>query len=381
MPGAKAPSPQRPSWADVDAMESMVSCEDVLFGVASVLDHFIVQSELSGKPGGPTPFDGPLAAPGSTVHEFLEHIMNSGLCSKECFIMSLVYGERILQRRADFTLNRNNVHRFVLTSILVGSKILDDFYCRNMYYAQAAGLEKAELNALELTLCDWLNFDLNVEPEEFAVYRDSLIRRSASVAAQAAAAAAAAATTLMATVPQQFALVLPPVSLAAAPLQHTFEAMPLPIESFGKPPQQQQQQQQQMEQQTHWSAEPPPPPASVAPPAAAHLGTVAGMQQHQQLWLDAIPPLAQQQQQMQQQMQLQQLQLQQQQQQLPVPQQHSNFSCGYVDPLGAARAWFSSGTASYGSMMSAPPAQALAPLMPHQAVSMSASMWAPQLHV
>lgn len=92
--------------------------------------------------------------------------------------MSLVYGERILQKHKDFTISQSNVHRFVLTSVLVGSKILDDFYCRNMYYAMAGGLSKADLNGLELKLCDLLDFELNVQPEEFALYRDSLIRRS-----------------------------------------------------------------------------------------------------------------------------------------------------------------------------------------------------------
>lgn len=357
-PQQRAPSPQRPSWADVDVMESMVSSDDVLFGVASVLEHFIVQSELSRKPTKATPFDGPLAAPGTSVHAFLEHIMNSGLCSKECFIMSLVYGERILQRRPDFTISRNNVHRFVLTSVLVGSKILDDFYCRNMYYAMAAGLEKAELNALELTLCDWLNFDLNVQPEEFAVYRDSLIRNCAAMAAEAAAAASATALMGMA-------------SAVAAPPSQTLDIVPLPLDSFAKP----QQQQQQQHFMTPWTAA----PLAVAPPPAP-LGTVAGMQQQHQKWLDAIPPLPPQHEHPQQQPMEQPMQHEQ-----PVQQLHGNFSCGYADPLGAARAWFSSGTASYGSMMSVQPAltsaHALAPLMPHRAVSMSASMWAPQLHV
>ena len=61
-------------------------------------------------------------------------------------------------------------------SVLVGSKIVDDFYCRNVYYAMASGITKAELNALELKLCFLLDFEMNVKPEEFALYRDSLIR-------------------------------------------------------------------------------------------------------------------------------------------------------------------------------------------------------------
>lgn len=183
---SRTPSPQRQvevDWVEVDHQESMVSSEDVLFGVASVLEHFIARSEKAGRIQ-PTAFDGPLVTPGQGVHAFLDHIMNCGLCSKECFIMSLVYGERILQKHPDFTISRNNVHRFVLISVLVGSKILDDFYCRNMYYAMAGGLCKADLNALELKLCDLLDFELNVQPEEFTLYRDSLIRRSECAAAQ-----------------------------------------------------------------------------------------------------------------------------------------------------------------------------------------------------
>ena len=47
----------------------------------SVLEHFIARSEQQGKPM-PTAFDGQLGAPGASVYAFLEHIMNSGLCSK-----------------------------------------------------------------------------------------------------------------------------------------------------------------------------------------------------------------------------------------------------------------------------------------------------------
>jgi len=316
----------------------MVSSEDVLFGVASVLEHFIAQAEACGKLACPSPFDGPLAAPDTSVHAFLEHIMNSGLCSKECFIMSLVYGERILQRRPGFTINKTNIHRFVLTTVLVGSKILDDFYCRNMYYAMAGGLGKAELNALELKLCDWLSFDLNVEPEEFAVYRDSLIRRSASVAAARAAAAsanvlvsaaAAAAAAHNAAAAQQFTLGMPPANVVI-PQPSSLATMPLPLESFGKPL-----------LAAPWSALLQPPAAAPFMPA-----------------IEAIPPVPQ-------------------QQQHSKQYQHPAFACGYADPLGAARAWFGSG------MMAVQPHSApLAPLMPPQAVSMAAaSMWAPQLHV
>lgn len=177
---ARRNSQQLPHWNAIDRQKRIVSSRDVLLGVSAVLEHFIARSDGEVSDGLRSEtrkdFDGPVVDADSTVHGFLEHILRSGLCSKECFIMSLVYAERILQRHPDFVISRRNVHRFVLISVLVGSKIIDDFYCRNVYYAMAGGLSKAELNELELRLCFLLDFDLNVDAEVFAQYRDALIR-------------------------------------------------------------------------------------------------------------------------------------------------------------------------------------------------------------
>lgn len=169
--------PDKAMWLRLHQEEALVTSEDVLYGVSMVFEHFIERSDRLARIK-PTVFDTPADEPDCTVRvrPFLDHIMQSGLCSKECFIMSLVYGERLMQRYPDFSISRRNVHRFVLASVLVGSKIVDDFYCRNVYYAVAGGISKSEVNELELQLCFLLDFELNVTSEEFALYRDSLIR-------------------------------------------------------------------------------------------------------------------------------------------------------------------------------------------------------------
>jgi len=154
-----------PKWAAIDEEDVLVTEEEVLFGVSSVLEHFITRSDKLPSIA-PTPFDGFPMLSDHSVHAFLNHILRNGLCSKECFIMSLVYCERILDRDPSFVISRHNVHRFVLASVMVGSKIVDDFYCRNVYYAMASGITKQELNALELKLCFLLDFEMNVKPEE-----------------------------------------------------------------------------------------------------------------------------------------------------------------------------------------------------------------------
>lgn len=151
-----------------------VSQNEILQGVANVLEHFIACSDkLLSSQIRATSFDGP-EIPDLKVQLYLEHIMRSGLCSKECFIIALIYGERLLQRHKDFVISRRNVHRLLLVSTLVASKILDDFYCRNEYYATAGGLSCQKLNDLELKLCFLLDFDLNVDVEQFQKYCDFL---------------------------------------------------------------------------------------------------------------------------------------------------------------------------------------------------------------
>ena len=90
---------------------------------------------------------------GISIGNFLDHIVTSGLCSKECYVIALIYGERMLQLDDGFRITRRNVHRLMLVSLLLASKMLDDFYCRNMYYATAGGITLEALNALELKMC------------------------------------------------------------------------------------------------------------------------------------------------------------------------------------------------------------------------------------
>lgn len=105
-----------------------------------------------------------------------DHIVNCGLCSKECFIIALIYVERILQKEDGFQITRRNVHSLILVNLMLASKMLDDFYCRNKYYADAGGLTLELLNDFEVKICFMLNFDFNVTVDEFELYRSSLRR-------------------------------------------------------------------------------------------------------------------------------------------------------------------------------------------------------------
>eukprot|EP00047_Mylnosiga_fluctuans_P001430 m.220299 g.220299 ORF g.220299 m.220299 type:complete len:287 (-) comp10350_c0_seq1:247-1107(-) len=98
--------------------------------------------------------------------EFAEKIYRGGLCAKECFVLALIYGQRILKKKNN-SMMTYSPHRSFLVSLMVASKYLDDFYCRNVYFASVAGMTTTELNELELRFCFLLDFELCVSREQF----------------------------------------------------------------------------------------------------------------------------------------------------------------------------------------------------------------------
>lgn len=147
------------------------SSRSIIKGVAAAIDCHVAGSCGTNDPS--TPFDG-VGMESLAISDFLSHILKSGLCSKECLVMALVYIERLVQQHPEVAVSPRNAHRLVLVSVMVGSKILDDFYCRNMYYAVTGSISRAELNEMELQFCFLLDFELDVSVAEFAVYHDAV---------------------------------------------------------------------------------------------------------------------------------------------------------------------------------------------------------------
>ena len=76
-----------PKWAAIDEEDVLVTEEEVLFGVSSVLEHFITRSDKLPSIA-PTPFDGFPMLSDHSVHAFLNHILRNGLCSKVCALVA-----------------------------------------------------------------------------------------------------------------------------------------------------------------------------------------------------------------------------------------------------------------------------------------------------
>ncbi|KAK9202590.1 hypothetical protein WN944_017802 [Citrus x changshan-huyou] len=111
-----------------------------------------------------------LTRPSISIQSYLERIFKYANCSPSCFIVAYVYLDRFVQRQPSLPINSFNVHRLLITSVMVAAKFLDDVYYNNAYYAKVGGISTIEMNFLELDFLFGLSFHLNVTPNAFHTY-------------------------------------------------------------------------------------------------------------------------------------------------------------------------------------------------------------------
>lgn len=162
----------------------------IVRSLANVLDRLMsVNAPLAiADPGLITKFHA-LKPPGIGIYQYLERIHKYASCSNECFVLALIYIDRLIQRN-NFLLTELNVHRVVLVAILLAAKFFDDAYYNNAYYAKVGGVHTtAELNGLEVDFLFRIHFSLRVTPELFQTYQQELMGCTTGVRPTAAAAA------------------------------------------------------------------------------------------------------------------------------------------------------------------------------------------------
>jgi hypothetical protein len=146
--------------------------------LASVLNQLIARNDkMPINPEGMTRFHA-FKPPSITVQNYLNRVVKYVACSTECFIMALIYIDRIIQRNTYFIITSLNVHRLLITSVMLAMKFFEDSYYTNAYYAKVGGVSCSEMNALELDFLFLIDFSLNVSPDLFNRYRTELIKHA-----------------------------------------------------------------------------------------------------------------------------------------------------------------------------------------------------------
>jgi len=121
-----------------------------------------------------------LHPPAISIKDYLVRVGKYAACSVECFVLALVYVDRIIQSNPSFVVDSLNIHRLLITSIMLAAKFFDDQYYDNTYYAKVGGVPAQEMNSLEVEFLFMANFTLFVTTETYSQYYYELRNHSTS---------------------------------------------------------------------------------------------------------------------------------------------------------------------------------------------------------
>ncbi|GLC46058.1 hypothetical protein PLESTM_001820500 [Pleodorina starrii] len=109
---------------------------------------------------------------------YVERVAKYTKCSPVCFIMSLVYMDLLGQRDPDMLPTPLNVHRLLLSGVMLAAKLTDDHYFNNAFYGRVGGVSAQEINRLELEMLRLLDYRLHVPWEEVRAMLKQLVAGS-----------------------------------------------------------------------------------------------------------------------------------------------------------------------------------------------------------
>ena len=109
-----------------------------------------------------------------SIRNYLKRLHEYMKCSEECFILAVIYMDRLACREASIVINEKCIHRLFLSSLVVAAKFFDDKFYKNLYYSKVGGISNDEMNVLEIQFLLLIDFGLFVSSEEFERYRETL---------------------------------------------------------------------------------------------------------------------------------------------------------------------------------------------------------------
>jgi hypothetical protein len=117
--------------------------------------------------------------PSITIGSYLKRIALYTKVSTEVLIQSVLHVHQLMQRTQNpLIVNKLNIHRLLLTSIMATAKFFDDAHYNNAYYSYVGGVPLKELNALEVEFLSLLNFDFYVNSMTYQYFYSMVVERN-----------------------------------------------------------------------------------------------------------------------------------------------------------------------------------------------------------
>nr|GEU63234.1 cyclin-like protein [Tanacetum cinerariifolium] len=108
--------------------------------------------------------------PDMTIQSYLERIFKYTKAGPSVYVVAYVYIDRFCRSQPEFRITGRNVHRLLITTIMVASKYVEDMNYRNSYFARVGGITTKEMNSLELDFLFFMNFKMHVNVSVFESY-------------------------------------------------------------------------------------------------------------------------------------------------------------------------------------------------------------------
>ncbi|CAI9765164.1 unnamed protein product [Fraxinus pennsylvanica] len=150
----------------------------VIYVLASIIDRTLSRNEriakncrfpLSSKSAKTRVFDCN-ETPDMRIQSYLERIFRYTRAGPSVYVVAYVYIDRFCQLHPEFRIGVRNVHRLLITTIMLASKYVEDMNYRNSYFARVGGLTSKEMNKLEVEFLFLMKFKFHVNVSVFESY-------------------------------------------------------------------------------------------------------------------------------------------------------------------------------------------------------------------
>ena len=112
--------------------------------------------------------------PSISIEKYLERLISHTKMEISTLILILIYIDKICKNNK-FRLNYFNIHKLIVTSMLISIKYNEDDFFSNSFYAKVGGVSIRELNNLEYEFLSLIDFDLYVDDDLYSKYSNYIL--------------------------------------------------------------------------------------------------------------------------------------------------------------------------------------------------------------
>ena len=174
-----------PLWTQHRAMALKVSQSDYfrqncIHLLSTVLSRLMEVNDANPDANAKTTRFHSVCTPDIPLRKYLKRISRYTDCNVETLVCAVIYVLRI-SRRSEIIITSLNVHRLLITSVVVSMKYVEDECFTNKYMAKVGGVSLSELNRLETLFLKNLDFSLDVSAENFEQFCCEICRLDARI--------------------------------------------------------------------------------------------------------------------------------------------------------------------------------------------------------